>query len=609
MFKLRINYKLRFLIISFFALILSTVTITLVGVKITVNTSVEAFAQRGISAIYKANVWIEPDKFAALVESGSQDDEYYQFLYGKLFELKKQLGCKYLYTMAPVDGDIEGNKFRYIVDGSGPFFSEEFCPYGTEEDITSYGKYPHDCLREQKIVSSGLLEQDEWGWTQTVYYPIVYEGKSIGFLACDYDVEILEKMIRQGRLFLLAISLGAALFSCAIIFIFINIFFKKMNNVTQAMIGISSGARDLTQRLTIKGQTELDLLSLAYNEMIEQLQAMVKQISGSIDKLSQNSHRLSEQNEENLSLIGNAKTSIEDIYSKADDQNALSESVTDGIYEVQNAVKILDEKIIQESDAVQQSSVAIEQISENIAVADVNISKIASEYQIIVNETEDGRSKQAELNSHVELIANQARQLDEANKVISNIASQTNLLAMNAAIEAAHAGIAGKGFSVVADEIRKLAENSAKQSTAVKKLIADISKAISGIVNVSKESAESFSSLGVKIKDMDELLHEVKDGMTKQNNGAHEVLNMMNILSQATEQIKVSSQTMKDNTLRTVNRIEELKHSSERILRSGSTANTNLATMSDFALQISEQAKQNVDLAVSVNNLVSSYRV
>ena len=606
---MNIGYKVRFLVISFFALILSTVTITLVGVKITVNTSVEAFAQRGISAIYRANVWIEPEKFAALVESGSQDDEYYQFLYSKLFDLKKQLGCKYLYTMAPVDGDIEGNKFRYIVDGSGPFFSEEFSAYGTEEDIASYGKYPHECLREQKIVSSGLLEQDEWGWTQTVYYPIVHNGKSIGFLACDYDVELLEKMIRQGRLLLLAISLGSALLSCAIIFLFINIFFKRMNNVTQAMIGISSGARDLTQRLKINGRTELDMLSFAYNEMIEQLQAMVRQISGSIDKLSKNSFTLSSQNDENLSLIANAKKSIEDIYTKADDQNVLSESVTDGIHQVENAVKVLDEKIIQESNAVNQSSIAIEQISSNISLADEKISKIANEYEVIVNETEDGKSKQTKLNSHVELIATQARQLDEANKVISNIASQTNLLAMNAAIEAAHAGVAGKGFSVVADEIRKLAENSAKQSTAVKKLIADISKAISGIVNVSKESAESFSSLGDKIKSMDDLLQEVKTGMTEQNNGAHEVLNMMSILSQATEQIKASSQIMKDNTLSVVNQIESLKQSSTQILESGTSANDHLGTMSDFASQIADQSKQNMDLAVSVNNLILSYKV
>ena len=606
---MKIGYKIRFLVISFFALIISTVTITLVGVKITENTSIEAFAQRGISAIYRANVWIEPEKFDALVKYGTEEDEYYKFLYSKLFDLKKQLGCKYLYTMAPVNGDIEGNEFKYIVDGSGPFFSEEFSPFGTVENIESYGKYPHDCLREQKIVSSGLLEQDEWGWTQTVYYPIVYQGKSIGFLACDYDVAALEKMISEGRLLLLGISLCAALFSCALIFIFINIFFKRMNNVTQAMIGISSGARDLTQRLKINGKTELDMLSFAYNEMIEQLQAMVRQISGSIDKLSKNSFTLSAQNDESVTLISNAKKSIEDIYSKADDQNALSEAVTDGIHEVENAVKILDEKIIQESNAVQQSSSAIEQISANISVADTNISKIANEYEIIVNETEAGKEKQTNLTSKVDLIAAQAHQLDEANKVISSIASQTNLLAMNAAIEAAHAGAAGKGFSVVADEIRKLAENSAKQSTAVKKLINDISKAISGIVNVSKESAASFSSLGDKIKDMDDLLHEVQTGMKQQNEGAHEVLNMMNILFQATEEIKASSKTMKDNTLHTVNRIEELKHSSVRILESGTSANEHLGTMSDFASQIAAQSKQNMDLAVSVNNLIMSYKV
>ena len=107
-------------------------------------------------------------------------------------------------------------------------------------------------------------------------------------------------------------------------------------------------------------------------------------------------------------------------------------------------------------------------------------------------------AKQDEVNTKILRIEELSQTLQDANTIISSIADQTNLLAMNAAIEAAHAGEAGKGFSVVADEIRKLSEDSAQQSNTIGNQLKDISDAVKEIVVVSGVSRDMLNSLSMK---------------------------------------------------------------------------------------------------------------
>ena len=599
-----VPYKFRLLVISLFFFCFSSAVITYIGVKTLSGSAIMAFSERGIAAVYKANSAVDAEQFIQLADFGTESHPYYKILYDKLSSIRQAQGCSYLYAMV----NLDKTKYKYVVDSSSPF-DENFNSCGTIEDLGRNSRFAAACLENQKVTVSSIYKSAEKGWVITVFSPILSNGKSAGFVACDYRVQELVENIHKSRNKMILCAFAATLTGFLTLLFYISLFFKRLKKVSDAMEDISSGARDLTQRLKIHGNTELDILCKAYNDIIVNLQEMVKNISKSIDSLSDNSSVLLKQNNETISLIENAKFSIEDIYSKADNQNMLSARVSDGIDGVEKAVTILDEKIVQQSEAVEKSSEAVEDIHSSINSANQAIERISNEYAVIVAETEDGRQKQNQVLNQVDVIVQQAQNLAQANAVISSIASQTNLLAMNAAIEAAHAGESGKGFSVVADEIRKLAENSATQSTAVTKLIDDIEKAIEGIVTVSKSSSDSFSSLGGKIQGMNALLAEIKDDMKNQNSGAKHILDMMQLLSNATAGIKESSDTMKNNTLSVVEQIVHLKESSKAILISGNTASRHLEKMTENAEITMTQTKQNDELTGSVHEIVASYKV
>ena len=599
-----VPYKFRLLVISLFFFCLSSAVITYIGVKTLSGSAIMAFSERGIAAVYKANSAVDAEQFIQLADFGTESHPYYKILYDKLSSIRQAQGCSYLYAMV----NLDKTKYKYVVDSSSPF-DENFNSCGTIEDLGRNSRFAAACLENQKVTVSSIYKSAEKGWVITVFSPILSNGKSAGFVACDYRVQELVENIHKSRNKMILCAFAATLTGFLTLLFYISLFFKRLKKVSDAMEDISSGARDLTQRLKIHGNTELDILCKAYNDIIVNLQEMVKNISKSIDSLSDNSSVLLKQNNETISLIENAKFSIEDIYSKADNQNMLSARVSDGIDGVEKAVTILDEKIVQQSEAVEKSSEAVEDIHSSINSANQAIERISNEYAVIVAETEDGRQKQNQVLNQVDVIVQQAQNLAQANAVISSIASQTNLLAMNAAIEAAHAGESGKGFSVVADEIRKLAENSATQSTAVTKLIDDIEKAIEGIVTVSKSSSDSFSSLGEKIQGMNALLAEIKDDMKNQNSGAKHILDMMQLLSNATAGIKKSSDTMKNNTLSVVEQIVHLKESSKAILISGNTASRHLEKMTENAEITMTQAKQNDELTGSVHEIVAGYKI
>ncbi len=143
------------------------------------------------------------------------------------------------------------------------------------------------------------------------------------------------------------------------------------------------------------------------------------------------------------------------------------EDVDKAINGIAENINSLENMIEMQASGVTQASAAVEEMIGNISSVNNSVEKMANSFATLGKTTNEGIMRQSSVAQYVQQVAEQSKTLQDANTAIANVASQTNLLAMNAAIEAAHAGEAGKGFSVVADEIRNLSVTSSEQSKKI----------------------------------------------------------------------------------------------------------------------------------------------
>ena len=214
------------------------------------------------------------------------------------------------------------------------------------------------------------------------------------------------------------------------------------------------------------------------------------------------------------------------------------------VEEIVRTIKQLNTGIEAQVSSVAQSSSSIEQMVANIASMGQTLGKTDSVIKDLTAATGDGKATLVTSNAVTRKIAEESGSLMEASSVIQHIASQTNLLAMNAAIEAAHAGEAGKGFAVVADEIRKLAEDSAAQGKTITTTLKTLSGEIEILSASSKTVEEKFNAIFTLAEQVKDMSARLTEAMREQENGSREVLTAIKNINTVTVEVQASSQEM-----------------------------------------------------------------
>ena len=328
--------------------------------------------------------------------------------------------------------------------------------------------------------------------------------------------------------------------------IMIIVFLILSTRVSRSFKVIASGCElmamgDYSERYPDYITKEASLLANGFNLVTERLEANINSMKESRVSLNEAGGKLSGTIEDLMSSIVQIGASISNTGMNLKNQtNSVSQSAQ-SISKILDMIHQLEELVQTQVKAVQGASTAVEQMVGNINEVDKSVDKMAHSFGVLDQTAQNGVQTQNELQKQIIEIENQSKLLSEANKVIASIAGQTNLLAMNAAIEAAHAGDAGQGFAVVADEIRKLSETSSTQSKTIGAQLKSIQAAINTVVQATQSGVQDYANLSKEIQDTDMLVQQIKAAMTEQQQGSTQILGALNEMNGSTQQVQDAS--------------------------------------------------------------------
>jgi methyl-accepting chemotaxis protein len=319
---------------------------------------------------------------------------------------------------------------------------------------------------------------------------------------------------------------------------------RPIVNVSLTLKDISEGEGDLTKRIAAKSGDEIGDLSNYFNNTMEKIRKLIETIKYKINGLNHTSFELSAN-------MGKTSAAVQQISSNLDSMKNLMVKQETGANEAGKAVgdikeniDSLNKMIDEQTESVNRSSSAIEEMTANINSVTKTLVENSKNVGILTEASENGKTGLQTVAQEIQEIARESEGLLEINAVMDNIASQTNLLSMNAAIEAAHAGESGKGFAVVADEIRKLAESSSEQSKTTTAMLKKIKASIDNITKSSSEVLERFGAIDTSVKTVS--LHEqnILHAMEEQEVGGKQILESIGRLRDITSSVKKGSDNM-----------------------------------------------------------------
>ena len=341
-------------------------------------------------------------------------------------------------------------------------------------------------------------------------------------------------------------SITTIILILAIIIVYITAYkiVKPIKAAVEALKDIAQGEGDLTVRLPVVGYDEITDLSNYFNQTIEKIGTSVKTVEDSSEVMQAVGEELASNMTETASAVHQINANIESVKQQALTQAASVTETATTIEEIVRTIRQLNGSIETQAASVAQSSASIEQMVANITSIGQTLGKTDEAIKSLTGATGDGKHTLITSNAVTKKIAEESGSLIEASSVIQHIASQTNLLAMNAAIEAAHAGEAGKGFAVVADEIRKLAEDSAAQGKTITTTLKTLSGEIETLSDSSKIVEGKFNTIFTLAEQVKDMSNRLTEAMREQEHGSREVLTAIKNINMVTLEVQAGSAEM-----------------------------------------------------------------
>lgn len=426
------------------------------------------------------------------------------------------------------------------------------------------------------------------------YFPLKAEdGKFLTTLWLGKPLDVIDHVFSAIFKPLIAVMIViVVLFFAVLVSVIIFKVIKPLKRVGAAVNNLASGDADLAQRIEVHGNDEFAEISTGINTFIEMLHKIVSELNLAQKELTAIGIDLGTNSQESASATAEIMANIAGVRKQSESQSEAVSNTTTILGRSAENVNNLENLVEAQAAGITESSAAIEQMLGNISSVTSSVRKMADSFKELGITVSDGKTKLANVDGKVNEIAEQSKMLIQANTIIAQIASETNLLAMNAAIEAAHAGKAGEGFSVVANEIRKLAETSSAQSKNINTELKEISSSIKDVVSLSKDSQVAFGQIVTHLDSTDVIIREIDNAMSEQENASRQIFSALSDMRNQSIEVNEMSHQVKDNIVAVTKDMDTVSQISSIILGS-------MDEMTAGAQQISTATQGVSDLAAS----------
>lgn len=472
----------------------------------------------------------------------------------------------------------------------------------------TFGKSLHDYLPANPSSVQGFPQIKTW--RDSNHGRMLYSEKSVGQLPYKMVIIAPIRDFLPGTFAIAKVSIMTTVVIILLASFLSSLGMKKISQriakMEQAFSMFAAG--DFTMRLP-EAKDEFGRIALYLNQTFESIGNSLRTVRSESEKMQVVGETLADDMTNAAQQVTQMTTTLNRINEKTAIQGKSVDGTAQSVDEIIKTVKQLNSSIEIQAESVGRSSASIEEMVANIASITQTLERTNNAIKDLAAATADGRDTLVTSNAITQKITEESGGLLEASNVIQHIASQTNLLAMNAAIEAAHAGEAGKGFAVVADEIRKLAEESSLQGKTITSTLKVLSGEIECLSDSSKTAGEKFNTIFTLSDQVKNMSNTLMEAMREQKIGSEEVLTAIRTISEVTVEVQAGSGEMLKGGTAITAEMRKLDDLTGTITNSINEMTEGANRMNDAIQEVNKITQQNKQSIFRLVSNVAKFRV